>query len=79
MIERSVVGWLTLLLPISFGMFWATNHVVGFNASADLAYMFVSLVLFAAGLYALKVWSRLLYGIIELLFGVAITLVAINA
>lgn len=38
-----------------------------------------SLVFCALGLYSLRLWSRLLYGALELVFGAIITLVAINA
>lgn len=63
-------------------MFFTTNWLwalVGFHPSLAVAWLFVSLVFCAVGLYSLRLWSRLLYGVIELAVGAVITLVAINA
>jgi hypothetical protein len=78
MTERSALA-LTLFLPVGFLMFSATNRVVGFNAEAVLAWLFVSIVFVAVGMFGLKLFSRLLYGLVELAFGAGITLVAISA
>lgn len=67
------------LLPVGVLMFFMTNRVVGFQVGPVMTWLFVSLVLCAIGLYSLKLLSRLLYGVVELLFGAVITFVAINA
>lgn len=71
-----------LFLPLGILMFVATNWlwaIVGFHPSLAVTWFFVSLFLYAVGLYGLRIWSRLLYGVIELVAGAGITLVAINA
>ena len=74
--------WSVLFLPVGIFMFLLTNSLsllVGFHAAFVVAWLFVSLVFCALGLYSLRLWSRLLYGALELVIGSAITLVAINA
>jgi hypothetical protein len=68
-----------LFLPAGLLMFSETNQVVGFHVGPVLTWLFFSLVFCTLGLYSLKLWSLLSYGITELLFGAAITFVAINA
>ena len=68
-----------LFLAAGLLMFFMTNRVVGFQVGPVVTWLFFSLVFCALGLYSLKLWSRLLYGIAELLFGAAITFIAINA
>jgi hypothetical protein len=71
-----------LFLPAGFLMFFGTNslwRLFGFHAALAVAWLFVSLVVIAVGLYSLRFWSRLLYGMIELVAGAAILLAAINA
>ena len=68
-----------LFLPAGLLMFFETNQIVGFRTGPVLTWLFFSLAFFAIGLYSLKRWSLLFYGIAELLFGAAITFVAINA
>jgi hypothetical protein len=71
-----------LFLPAGILMFFLTNYLsllVGFRIALVMAWLFVSLFLSALGLYSLRLYSRLLYGVIELGLGAAITLVAINA
>ncbi|MGX4804003.1 hypothetical protein [Bradyrhizobium guangdongense] len=62
-------------------MFFATNYLtrlVGFHTPLIMAWLLFSLVFFAVGLYGLRLWSRLLYGMVEIVVGVLITLAAIN-
>lgn len=62
-------------------MFFATNYLarlVGFHAPLIIAWLLLSLVFCAVGLYGLRLWSRLLYGMVEIVVGVLITLAAIN-
>jgi hypothetical protein len=72
----------TFFLPIGILMFIATNWVstlFGFHLWLVLPWVFVSLVCCALGLYGLKVWSRLVYGVVEFVFGMFISVVAISA
>jgi hypothetical protein len=74
--------WSVLFLPAGILMFLLTNalsSLVGFHVVLVVAWLFVNLVFCAVGLYSLRLWSRLLYGALELVAGAAITLVAINA
>lgn len=74
--------WSLLFLPIGLFMFLLTNglsSLFGFHVVLVVVWLFVSLVFCALGLYSLRLWSRLLYGALELVFGAIITLVAINA
>jgi hypothetical protein len=71
-----------LFLSAGLLMFLLTNYLsslVGFHILIVVAWLFFSLVFFALGLYSLRLWSRLLYGLVELSFGMAITIVAISA
>jgi hypothetical protein len=71
-----------LLLFIGILMFFLTNclsSVVGFHVALVVTWLFFSLIFCALGLYILRLWSRLIYGVAELLFGGIITLVAISA
>lgn len=71
-----------LFLPLGILMIVTTNWLlalVGFHPSLAVTWLFVSLLLCSVGLYGLRIWSRLLYGVIELVAGAGITLVAINA
>ena len=70
------------LLPLGVVMFAESNllwRLVTYNQHVAVAWLFVSLVLCALGLYSLKMWSRLVYGALELGVGATITLGAINA
>jgi hypothetical protein len=42
-------------------------------------WMFLSFFFSAIGLYGVRRWSRLVYGLVEVLFGFVIMVVAINA
>jgi hypothetical protein len=70
------------LLPLGVLMFFTTNglwELFGFHPRVATASLFVSLIFCAFGLYALREWSRLIYGIVELAIGAAIMLAALNA
>ena len=70
-----------LLLPAGILMFFATNYLsrlVGFHAPLVVAWLFLSLLFCALGLYGLRLWSRLLYGMTEIALGFLITLAAVN-
>jgi hypothetical protein len=74
--------WSVFFLPAGILMFLLTNvlsALVGFHVALVVAWLFVSLVFCALGLYSLRLCSRLLYGALELVVGAAITLVAISA
>jgi hypothetical protein len=78
--ERGGGQWTRILfLPVGLLMFFETNRVVGFRVGPVLTWLFFSLAFCALGLYSVKRWFLLLYGVVELLFGAAITFVAINA
>ncbi len=50
-----------LFLPVGLLMFLLTNglsSLVGFNPALVVAWLFVSLVFCAVGLYSLRQWSR---------------------
>ncbi len=69
-------------LSLGVVMFFGTSglwKLIGFHPHIAVAWVSVSLILCALGLYALREWSRLTYGLVELAFGVAITVVAVNA
>ena len=71
-----------LFLSVGILMFLSTNGLsllVGFHPVLVVAWLFVSLVLCALGLYSLRIWSRLFYGVFELVAGMTITFVSINA
>ena len=60
-------------------MFFVADQIVGFQAKSAVTWLFVSIVFVAFGMFGLKLFSRLLYGLVELAFGAGITFVAINA
>lgn len=66
-------------LPLGIVMFFETNQFVGFRDGPVLTWLFFSFVLCAVGLYSLKRGSLVAYGLTQVLFGAAITFVAINA
>ena len=65
-------------MPAGVLMFISTN-CLPLLVGVRLPWMFLSLVFLAIGLYGVRTWSRLAYGGLEVLFGFAIMLFALNA